>query len=568
MTAMARPFKKTIIRYVTAHGRRCTPATPGATRVKQKSKKYYGLVPQPNGKRKAVPLCPDLAKSRQLLNKLLTDAVCASHGMIDAYAEHRIRPLAAHIDDFERHQVSKGNTQEHALQVSNRARKVVESCRFTSISDLSASIVQEHIASLRQGGKSIQTGNFYLQAIKQFCRWMVRDRRMSDSPVAHLSGGNVRLDRRRERREVSDAELAYLFANTRKAGCIRKMSGADREMLYLTSLFTGLRASELASLTPASFALDNDQPVVTVEAVYSKHRRQDIIPLHPDLVHYLHPWLAGKPAQKPVWPGNWAKSKKAGAMFKVDLSRARAAWIGEATDFAEKEQRGQSSFLAYFDGGRYADFHALRHTFISRLVRAGVRPKEAQALARHSTITLTMDRYDHTGLHDVATAIMALPSLPGSLLDSTALKATGTDGKAPKTVEDGCTQVAQNQDLSGPLLASIGTNMERVEGSAALAQPHALSSEGTSCHLQAAEGVGFEPTDDSRRRRFSRPVPSAARPPLRAVRTLTEVGSPRKRTLLNCHCFFRTFLPILYFMRLSLRRAVSVSDRSKSRYHR
>ena len=30
-----------------------------------------------------------------------------------------------------------------------------------------------------------------------------------------------------------------------------------------------------------------------------------------------------------------------------------------------------------------------------------------------------------------------------------------------------------------------------------------------------AEGVGFEPTGDSRRRRFSRPVLSTAQPPLR-----------------------------------------------------
>ena len=35
--------------------------------------------------------------------------------------------------------------------------------------------------------------------------------------------------------------------------------------------------------------------------------------------------------------------------------------------------------------GCVADFHALRHTFISNLARAGVHPRNAQALARHST---------------------------------------------------------------------------------------------------------------------------------------------------------------------------------------
>lgn len=48
--------------------------------------------------------------------------------------------------------------------------------------------------------------------------------------------------------------------------------------------------------------------------------------------------------------------------------------------------------------GGVTDFHSLRHTFISNLVNAGVAPKDAKELARHSTITLTMDRYAHVNL--------------------------------------------------------------------------------------------------------------------------------------------------------------------------
>ena len=79
-------------------------------------------------------------------------------------------------------------------------------------------------------------------------------------------------------------------------------------------------------------------------------------------------------------------------MLKTDLAAARAAWIEEAgDDQAERERRERSSILASRDAdGRAADFHSLRHTFITRLVRSGVKPKEAKALARHSTITLTI----------------------------------------------------------------------------------------------------------------------------------------------------------------------------------
>ncbi len=52
--------------------------------------------------------------------------------------------------------------------------------------------------------------------------------------------------------------------------------------------------------------------------------------------------------------------------------------------------------------GLVADFHALRHTFITRLARSGVSPQMAQSLVRHSDINLTMSRYTHVGLHDQA----------------------------------------------------------------------------------------------------------------------------------------------------------------------
>jgi len=48
------------------------------------------------------------------------------------------------------------------------------------------------------------------------------------------------------------------------------------------------------------------------------------------------------------------------------------------------------------DAGRVADFHSLRHTFITNLANSGVHPKTTQTLARHGSISLTMDNYTHT----------------------------------------------------------------------------------------------------------------------------------------------------------------------------
>ena len=172
---------------------------------------------------------------------------------------------------------------------------------------------------------------------------------------------------------------------------------------------TGIRASELASLTLASFALDGDPPTVTVAAAYSKHRREDVVPLHAERIAYLVPWFDGKRLDAPLGPGKWAVNNEAGDLIRRDLANARTTWIGEASSDRERDDRTASNFLTYRDSaGRVADFHSLRHRFITELVKAGVHPKDAKELARHSTITLTMDRYAHVGLRDTAAALSKL----------------------------------------------------------------------------------------------------------------------------------------------------------------
>jgi integrase len=190
------------------------------------------------------------------------------------------------------------------------------------------------------------------------------------------------------------------------------LSDGDKVMLYTVAAYTGLRASVLVSLAPASFALDADPPTLTVAAAYSKHRREDKIPLHPDLVGQLRSWLAYLTPDVPLWRGKWAARFTAGAMISKDLDSARRAWVAESITDAERTERERADFLAHRDrDGNTADFHALRHTFITNPVKVGVQPKDAKELARHSTITLTMARYAHVGLADTAIAVGKLPGI-------------------------------------------------------------------------------------------------------------------------------------------------------------
>ncbi len=58
-------------------------------------------------------------------------------------------------------------------------------------------------------------------------------------------------------------------------------------------------------------------------------------------------------------------------------------------------------------GAEHADFHALRHSYLTALGRAGVDLRTAQELAGHSSPVLTA-RYMHRNLDDLTAAVAKL----------------------------------------------------------------------------------------------------------------------------------------------------------------
>src|SRR5690606_22427320 len=151
---------------------------------------------------------------------------------------------------------------------------------------------------------------------------------------------------------------------------------------------------------------DADPPTIKVAAAYSKRRRDDEQPIRPDLADRIAAWLDGKPTDGLVL----ALPKETADMLRRDMAGARIAWIREAKPGKARAERRETTYRMPADGsGRILDFHALRHTYISRLVASGASVKVAQELARHSTPTLTIGRYAHARLHDLTAALDALP---------------------------------------------------------------------------------------------------------------------------------------------------------------
>ena len=342
----------------------------------------------------------------------------AKYGLLDAKAVAHAKSLLAHADDFVTSLRNNDVGDDYWKTVGARVRSIINACEFNFISDVSASRVESYMAELKVCGLGQRTVNHYLAAMKQFSKWLVADRRTSENRLTYLKGGNAKLDVRRERRELNDAEIGGLLRAARSGKPICGLTGSQRITLYSTALGTGLRASELASLTPTHFDLAADPSTVAILAPDEKSRRGDVLPLPSDLVRLLSRILSDMPSDARLWPGTWAKSHNGCKLMQQDLEVANVPY---------KTDEGQ------------ADFHALRHTYLSRLGRSGASPKAMQRLARHTTVELTLGKYTHANLYDLASAVDGLPPLPtGSTNDETSgeLQATGTNAadKLPANV--------------------------------------------------------------------------------------------------------------------------------------
>ena len=369
------------------------------------------------------PVPSDLAKWLQSTSNAIRDRI-GKWGLLDSRTVANRKPLSEHIDDFHASLMHKGNTSAHADLVKARVKKLCDGCGFNHFADIAASTVQKHLAELRDNGDGIsaQTSNFYLQAVKQFCRWMVKDSRAVESPVDHLNGVNVKTDRRHDRRNLTAAELTELLKAAAGGPIRHKMAGRDRAMLYRVAMETGLRRKELQSIRSTDVETESVPPAIIVHPTNTKNRKPAVQAIRPELASELREWIEGSETapDSPLWPYVTQHTSK---MLQKDLEAAGIAYVDEA--------------------GLYADFHSLRHSFVSLLAQGNVHPKLAQKLARHSDINLTMSRYSHTLLADEAQALEVLPKFP-SVFDEESreserqtLRATGTDDHGKSVLPSG-----------------------------------------------------------------------------------------------------------------------------------
>jgi len=394
----------------------------------------------------------DFRTAERLAGKWEADALLRREGVIDPradrWSQHEASPLVEHIGEFVDSLRSANVSEARVKSAKARLCRLSKNVKADRISDLTPARVLAALDMIRKAGASLSTLNGYVAIVKQFAGWLVREGRTATNPIAHLSGYNAETERKRVRRDLSPEEVARVVAASQAHPTVKipkryrdekkvlrtsmiAMHYPERAWAYRLACETGFRIGEVSTLTPDSFDFTANPPLVLLAACDSKNRKAVGQPIRPEFADELRPWLATKPKGKAL---GLMPEKKAAAMLAADLAHAREKWIGEATDPTERARREESDMLRYVDSrDRYADFHALRVTFVSRVLDAGASVSEAMALARHSDPRLTTRTYARVGLHSLSRVLGDLPQWDGAIqapnTDQTRMQATGTDGR-------------------------------------------------------------------------------------------------------------------------------------------
>ncbi len=307
-------------------------------------------------------------------------------------------------------------------------RAICKDRKFEKVSDITSDGVNQYAGLLKDQGRSTRTVQAYLTAIKGFTKWLATHHKLPRDPLASVKRPNPKADRRRERRMLLPEEWQWIRSTLAEGGERYEMPAGERMLLYAVAIQTGLRSSELRSLTRGRLFLDGNEPFITCKAGSTKNRQDARQYIQPSLAALLRTHIATKAPKAPVF--GMPPRPNVAAMFRADVADARQAWLKAAKrDAKESMRRGESDFLGEKNHeGEFLDFHSLRHTCGAWLAMAGAHPKAVQSVMRHSTIVLTMDTYGHLFPGQDAATVARLPNMMAS--EPMALRATGTDGPA------------------------------------------------------------------------------------------------------------------------------------------
>jgi hypothetical protein len=203
----------------------------GKLRVRGQSRLYMARYRDGSGQVVEVATnCKDEVAARAILTQLERRAELIRAGVITAAesdaGDHAGAPLSRHLDAYEQHLHAKSCDPRRILMVRRRLERLARECRFSKLNKMSAGPIEQWLVEQTNVGMAASTRNSYREALVCFGNWCRRTHRLTNNPFADVPRADQKVDRRHQRRALTEAELMRLL----KVAGLRPLAEFGREI--------------------------------------------------------------------------------------------------------------------------------------------------------------------------------------------------------------------------------------------------------------------------------------------------------------------------------------------------
>ena len=303
-------------------------------------------------------------------------------------------PMPGLVAAYEHDLARRGGVIKQQRKAKACVEALVEAMEIRTLEQLTVPTVKEYLARRRREASwSAKTHNNHLCFLRDFGRFLVEEGHWRENAIERIRGAKRRGvkyggDLTGDRAFVLEEVRAIIEAAEQCEIDRPWVAAARRSACYRLFALTGLRHLEMKKLPWSAVYLDDAEPRIVCEDVWTKNGKTEVIPLPPEAVELLKEQrlLTGKTRR--VW-----KHVPSLNTLNADMERAGVPKIDKR--------------------GRPAGFHSFRKGLNTIARHSGVDADTRQRLLRHSDPRLTMGTYSDVLGPELAAAARLLPRILG-----------------------------------------------------------------------------------------------------------------------------------------------------------
>ncbi len=255
--------------------------------------------------------------------------------------------------------LSRNTLQSYRLDLLKLSDMLAKKAK--SLSEAAREDILSYLADEVSRGRSPRSISRYLSGYRQFYRWLVREREISEDPTALIESPKLG---RGLPKSLTEGQVESLLA----APDIQKPLGIRDKAMLEVMYATGLRVSEMTKLEISNLSFNQG-----VLRVIGKGRKERLVPLGQEAQDWLQRYMID------VRPG-LAKGSQVSTVF---ITARKSGMTRQAFWHMVKRHARHAGISQAISP------HSLRHSFATHLLNHGADLRVVQLLLGHSDLSTT-----------------------------------------------------------------------------------------------------------------------------------------------------------------------------------